>query len=91
MPQRKKWHLQSIVEVRSQRTIAGKVEKSIRYYGSSRKGNADQFMHWVQDHGSIESMHPVMDVVFQQDASLGDSGKAAKEHAPNSQASDKYH
>ena len=34
-------------------------------------------MHWVQDHGSIESMHPVMDVVFQEEASLGDSGKSA--------------
>ena len=36
-------------------------------------------------------MHHVMDVVFQEDASFGDSGESAKEHLPNSQASDKCH
>lgn len=61
--------------MRAQRTIAGKVEKSTRYYGSSRKGTADQFMSWIRGHWGIESMHYVMDVVFAQDASLGDSGE----------------
>ncbi len=78
LPQREKWHLQSLVEVRGQRTIAGKVEKSIRYYGSSRKGNADEFMYWIRGHWGIESMHYVMDVVFKEDASLGDSGESAE-------------
>ena len=78
LPQREKWHLQSLVEVRTRRTIAGKVEKSIRYYGSSRKGTADQFMGWIRGHWGIESMHYVMDVVFAEDASLGDSGESAE-------------
>jgi predicted transposase YbfD/YdcC len=78
LPQREKWHLQSLIEVRSQRTIAGKIEKSIRYYGSSRRGTADQFMNWIRGHWGIESMHYVMDVVFEEDASLGDSGESAE-------------
>ncbi len=78
LPQREKWHLQSLIEVRSRRTMIGKVEESIRYYGSSRKGTADQFMHWIRGHWGIESMHYVMDVLFEEDASLGDSGESAE-------------
>jgi predicted transposase YbfD/YdcC len=78
LPQRESWHLQSLIEVRSQRIIADKVEQSIRYYGSSRRGTAEQFMHWIREHWSIESMHYVMDVVFEEDASLGDSGSSAE-------------
>jgi len=81
LPQKEEWHLQSLIEVRSQRTISGKIEKSIRYYGSSRKGNADQFMKWIRDHWSIESMHYIMDVVFEEDASLGDTGESAENMA----------
>lgn len=81
LPQREKWHLQSLVEVRAERIASGKMEKSIRYYGSSRKGNADQFMDWIRDHWSIESMHYVMDVVFEEDASPGDSGYSAENMA----------
>ncbi|MCX6994657.1 MAG: hypothetical protein NTY13_02325 [Chlamydiae bacterium] len=48
-------------------------------------------MYWIQDHWSIESMHHVMDVVYQEDVSLGDSGESAKERLPNSQDSNKCH
>lgn len=58
-----------------------KVERSIRYYGSSRRGTANQFMGWIREHWSIESMHHVMDVVFEEDASLGDSGASAENMA----------
>jgi predicted transposase YbfD/YdcC len=81
LPQRKPWHLESIVEVRTKRTVAGKEEKSIRYYGSSRRGDANQFMGWIRDHWGIESMHYLMDVVFEEDASQGDSGHSAENMA----------
>ena len=78
LPQREKWHLQSLIEVRSRRTVADKIEESTRYYGSSRRGNAHQFMSWIRGHWEIECMHYVMDVVFEEDACLGDSGEAAE-------------
>jgi predicted transposase YbfD/YdcC len=78
LPQKEQWNLQSLIEVRSQRIISGKTEKSIRYYGSSRQGTADQFALWIREHWGIESMHYVMDVVFEEDASLGDSGSSAE-------------
>lgn len=78
LPQQEPWHLQSLIEVRSQRILQGRVEQSIRYYGSSRRGTADQFMSWIRNHWSIESLHHVMDVVFEEDASQGDSGASAE-------------
>lgn len=81
LPQRESWYLKSIIEVRTERTVTGKVEKSIRYYGSSREGNANQFMDWIRGHWGIESMHYVMDVVFEEDASQGDSGYSAENMA----------
>lgn len=78
LPQKEQWHLRSLIEVRSQRIVSGKIEKSIRYYGSSRQGTADQFALWIREHWGIESMHYVMDVVFEEDASLGDSGSSAE-------------
>jgi predicted transposase YbfD/YdcC len=78
LPQKEQWHLQSLIEVRSQRSISGKTEQSIRYYGSSRQGTADEFALWIREHWGIESMHYVMDVVFEEDASLGDSGSSAE-------------
>lgn len=81
LPQREKWHMQSLIEVRTERTMLGKEEKSTRYYGSSRKGNADQFMDWIRGHWGIESMHYIMDVVFKEDACQGDSGYSAENMA----------
>lgn len=78
LPQQEEWHLQSLIEIRSERTVSGKVEKSTRYYGSSRKGDAGQFMDWIRGHWGIESMHYVMDVVFEEDASQGDSRYSAE-------------
>ncbi|KIC75849.1 hypothetical protein DB41_GZ00130 [Neochlamydia sp. TUME1] len=43
LPQREKWHSQSMIEVRSGRTIGDKVEQAIRYYGSSRKAGSKKF------------------------------------------------
>ncbi|KIC75144.1 Transposase, IS4 family protein [Neochlamydia sp. TUME1] len=82
LPQREKWHLQSIIEVRSERKVADKVEQAIRYYGSSRKAGAKEFAKWIQAHWAIEnSLHHVMDVVFKEDASLSDVGFSAENMA----------
>lgn len=81
LPQREAWHLQSLIEVRSKRILGDKVEGSIRYYGSSRLGTANQFAKWIREHWEIESMHYVMDVVFEEDAVLGDSGASAENMA----------
>jgi len=82
LPQREKWNLQSLIEVRSERTIKGKTEQAIRYYGSSRKATAKQFSKWIREHWGIEnSLHYVMDVVFQEDASLADVGYSAENMA----------
>jgi predicted transposase YbfD/YdcC len=82
LPQRKKWHLQSIIEVRSERKIGDKVEQAIRYYGSSRKAGAKKFANWIRGHWVIEnSLHHVMDVVFKEDPSLSDVGFSAENMA----------
>ncbi|WP_255350928.1 ISAs1 family transposase [Neochlamydia sp. TUME1] len=82
LPQREKWHLQSMIEVRSERKVADKVEQAIRYYGSSRKAGAKEFAKWIRAHWAIEnSLHHVMDVVFKEDASLSDVGFSAENMA----------
>ena len=81
LPQQQEWGFQSLVEIRSKRVSRKKVESSIRYYGSSRKAGATEFIHWIREHWGIESMHYVMDVVFGEDASLGDSGSSAENMA----------
>lgn len=81
LPQKERWHLESIIEVRSERVIGDKVERAIRYYGSSRKADAKQFSKWIREHWTIESMHHIMDVVFKEDASLSDIGYSAENMA----------
>ncbi len=78
LPQQTQWHLESLIEVRSERIINGKVEKSIRYYGSSRKAEAKEFIKWIRGHWGIESMHYILDVVFKEDASLTNVGNIAE-------------
>jgi predicted transposase YbfD/YdcC len=79
LPQREEWHLQSLIEVRSERVIGDKVELATRYYGSSRKADAKKFVVWVREHWGIENgLHYVMDVVFKEDASLSDVGHSAE-------------
>ena len=78
LPQKEKWHLQSLIEVRSKRVIGDKTEDAVRYYGSSRKANAAQFAKWIRGHWGIECMHHVMDVTFKEDESLGNIGHSAE-------------
>jgi predicted transposase YbfD/YdcC len=82
LPQRGKWNLKSIIEVRSERVIGDKKEGAIRYYGSSRKASAKMFGKWIREHWSIENgLHYVMDVVFDENASLSDTGNSAENMA----------
>lgn len=79
LPQKEEWGLQSLIEVRSERVLADKVENSVRYYGSSRSGSAEQFGDWIRKHWKIEnSLHYVVDVIFKEDASLANTGYIAE-------------
>ena len=73
------WNIQTLVEVRSERHINGSIEHSIRYYASSRRADANSFAQWIRDHWSIEnSLHYVVDVIFEEDASLMDAGHSSE-------------
>jgi hypothetical protein len=51
----------------------------VLYYRSSREGTPQQFANWVREHWGIENgLHYVVDVVFEEDASLADTGYAAE-------------
>lgn len=79
LPQKDEWNLESLIEVRSERVIKGKSEKSIRYYGASCKGSSEQFANRIREHWSIENnLHWVADVVFGEDKSLSDTGHSAE-------------
>lgn len=78
LPQRETWHLHSLIEIRSCRITKDKTEQSIRYYGSSKKGDAKEFARWIRGHWAIECLHYVMDVIFQEDASLSNVGHSAE-------------
>jgi predicted transposase YbfD/YdcC len=79
LPQKEKWGLKSLIEVRSERVIGKKVENSIRYYGCSRCSTPQQFADWIRRHWSIENpLHYVVDVIFKEDASLTNVGHAAE-------------
>jgi predicted transposase YbfD/YdcC len=79
LPQKEEWELKALIEVRSKRLIKGKSETATRYYGASCEGSAKQFAGWIREHWSIENnLHWVADVVFKEDASLGDTGHSAE-------------
>lgn len=82
LPQQEEWQLRSLIEVRAERAIGEKVALETRYYGSSREANAETFSKLIRDHWSIEnSLHYVMDVIFEEDFSLSDTGHSAENMA----------
>ncbi len=62
--------LKSIAMVISTRIIAGKETKRVRFYISSLPSNAEQLLHVVRKHWSIENdLHWVLDVAMNEDHS----------------------
>ena len=61
--------LASIGQVISMTTCGEKQTSDVRYYISSRQPKVKEFAKSVRGHWSIESMHWILDVVFDEDAS----------------------
>jgi predicted transposase YbfD/YdcC len=82
LPQREDWGFKSLIEVRSERVMKDKTENGVLYYGSSRAGTPEQFATWIRGHWGIENgLHHVADVIFEEDASLANTGYSAENMA----------
>ena len=75
----KKWaNINSIIEIISEREIKGKITKEKRYYISSIKGGAKDFLKWIRSHWGVESLHWSLDVSFKEDLFQGFTGHLAE-------------
>lgn len=83
LPNRSAWpELQTLGLIRSQRRIGDKTTTSVRYYITSSQPDAEQFLHTVRTHWSIENeLHWILDVVFREDDSRIRTGHAAENMA----------
>lgn len=66
---KKKWpHINSLIEVSSERTIKGVTSCSSRWYVSSLPINAEEVAQVIREHWAVENqLHWVLDVVFRED------------------------
>jgi len=84
--QENEWkELTSIIQIESIREFKNsdkKTEKSIRYYISNLKDNAQLFQHSIRSHWAIENkLHWTLDVSFGEDASRKRKGNAAQNYS----------
>ncbi len=79
LPKKDEWNFKSLIEIRSERVIGDNTQQGIHYYGCSRKGTPEQFANWIRSHWGIENgLNYVMDVVFEEDKALANTGNAAE-------------
>ena len=66
-----KWPgLKSLVFIESERILAGKTERSRRYFITSLRSNAAQILEYQRSHWGIENkLHWVLDIAFNEDRS----------------------
>lgn len=74
--------LQAVAKVTAQRDLGGNVAVQTRYYITSLSGNANQVLHAVRAHWSIENeLHWTLDIAFREDES-----RVRKDHGPQNLA-----
>ena len=80
LPQKNDWKgIQSIICIRSKRTIKKETSEAVRYYISSTPPNAEQQGKHVRSHWGIESnVHWMLDVGFLEDKLKAKSGHIAE-------------
>ena len=72
-----KWKgLQSVIEVRRIVTEKGRISESVNYYISSSSQSPELMLKSIRSHWAIESMHWILDVVFNEDRSTMRMGNA---------------
>ena len=75
----KQWdNINSIIEFISERKIKGRITKEKRYYISSVKSSARDFLKWIRSHWGVESLHWSLDVSFKEDLFQGFTGHLAE-------------
>ncbi|MBE9138864.1 ISAs1 family transposase [Nodosilinea sp. LEGE 07088] len=80
LPRQAKWSgLTTVVMVRSTRQLWNKTTTDVRFYISSLPSNASRHAQVIRSHWSVEnSLHWVLDVTFNEDASRIRQGDAAQ-------------
>ena len=69
LPETRLWpHMRSIVEITSKRYIKGKESTERRYYASTKALTAEECLHLIRSHWSIENnLHWILDVNLKED------------------------
>lgn len=75
----KKWKsVNSLIEITAHRTIKGRRSTEKRYYLSSIKAKAKEFLKWIRGHWGVESFHWTLDLAFRDDDFQGHTGHLAE-------------
>jgi predicted transposase YbfD/YdcC len=75
-------NLQTLVMVKRERRLGGKIETEVKYYISSLVSSAQHILSVVRGHWSIENqLHWVLDIAFREDESRLRKGNSAQNFA----------